>query len=260
MSRTIKVVKIGGNVVNNPETLSAFLAEFAKIDGHKILIHGGGREATKLSQALEIETVMINGRRVTDAATLDVVTMVYAGLINKRIVAQLQALGCDAIGLSGADGDVIQATRRPAKPIDYGFVGDIKDDGVDESVIANFLRNGMVPVFCAITHNGAGQLLNCNADTIASAVACAASRLWPVHLIYCFEKPGVLADADDDSSVISQITPYNYTSLLESGAVSGGMIPKIENALAAVGKGVKQVVIKSAGNLLDAGAGTVISL
>jgi len=258
VSKSIKIVKIGGNVVNNPDTLDAFLKEFVKIPGHKILVHGGGREATRLSSALGIETTMIDGRRVTDRNTLDVVTMVYAGLVNKRIVASLQALGCDAIGLSGADANVIRATRRPAKPVDFGYVGDIADDNVSESVITMMLHNHITPVFCAITHDGNGQLLNCNADTVASAVACAAARIQPARLIYCFEKRGVLADAADDNSVIPFITSLNYTSLRESGVVSGGMIPKIDNAFAAIRRGVKSVTIKSASELLDAEAGTTI--
>lgn len=258
MSRSIKIVKIGGNVVNNPDALDAFLGEFVKIRGHKILVHGGGREATRLSAALGIETTMIDGRRVTDRETLDVVTMVYAGLVNKRIVSRLQSLGCDAIGLSGADADVIRASRRPANPVDFGYVGDIADQGVSESVIAMMLHNNLTPVFCAITHDGNGQLLNCNADSVASAVACAASRIQPARLVYCFEKPGVLADADDDSSVIPLITPENYASLRESGAVSGGMIPKIDNAFSAINRGVKSVTIKSASELLDSTAGTTI--
>lgn len=159
MTRSIRIVKIGGNVVNNPDALASFLADFVKLPGQKILVHGGGREATRLSAALGIETTMINGRRVTDRETLDVVTMVYAGLVNKRIVAALQALGCDAIGLSGADADVIRATRRPATPVDFGYVGDIDDEDVAESVLAMLLRNGLTPVFCAITHDRQGQLL-----------------------------------------------------------------------------------------------------
>ncbi len=258
MSRSIKIVKIGGNVVNNPDALDSFLTDFVKIEGHKILVHGGGREATRLSAALGIETTMIDGRRVTDRETLDVVTMVYAGLVNKRIVARLQALGCDAIGLSGADADVIRATRRPARPVDFGFVGDIADEDVAESVIAMLLHNHLTPVFCAITHDGNGQLLNCNADTVAASVACAASRIQPSRLIYCFERPGVLANADDDNSVIPLITPENYISLRESGAVSGGMIPKIDNAFSAISRGVKSVTIKAAADLLVTTAGTTI--
>jgi len=259
MSRSITVVKIGGNVVNNPSELKQFIADFAQLDNPKILVHGGGREATRLSAALGLETKMIDGRRITDEATLDVVTMVYAGLVNKRIVAALQAEGCDAIGLCGADASIIRATRRNPEPIDYGFVGDISDDGVDESEIAHMLRNEHVPVFCAITHDGNGQLLNCNADTVASAVACAASHIMPVHLIYCFERKGVLANENDESSVIRSITTDNFIELKNNGTISGGMIPKIENALNAVKHGVKSVTIKASQDLLTAKAGTTIT-
>mgnify|MGYP000247179294 CR=1 FL=1 len=260
MKRNINVVKIGGNVVDNPEALNDFLCQFAKMDGPKILVHGGGREATRLSAALGIETTMIEGRRVTDAATLEVVTMVYAGLINKRIVAKLQAFDCDAIGLSGADADVISAVKRKSEPVDYGYVGDISNDGVSENVIAMMLRNNLTPVFCAIIHDGNGELLNCNADTVAAAVAVSSSRLYPVTLTYCFEKPGVLADAEDETSLIPVIDSENIESLKADGTLSGGMIPKVDNAFAAVKKGVKRVVIKSALQLCDESAGTTIRL
>lgn len=257
--RSIKVVKIGGNVINKPEKLEAFLADFARIEGPKILVHGGGREATRLCDALGIPTTMIDGRRVTDRKTLDVVTMVYAGLINKTIVAKLQALGCDAIGLSGADANIIKATRRPAEPVDYGYVGDIDLANVTESDIAHMIRFELTPVFCSITHDGNGTLLNCNADTVASALACAASRIQSVRLIYCFEKRGVLSAPDDDDSVIPSVTGANYPQLRAEGVISGGMIPKIDNAFAAIRGGVKSVTIKSADELLDASAGTTIT-
>lgn len=184
----ITVVKIGGNVVDNPEALGRFVTDFAKLPGKKILIHGGGKEATRLSARLGIETTMIDGRRVTSRETLDVVTMVYAGLVNKRIVAALQAAGCNAIGLSGADAAVITATKRPAAPVDYGFVGDIDPAKINSSFIDTLLSSGIVPVFCAITHDGNGSLLNCNADSVASAVAIAASRIDTATLVFCFEK------------------------------------------------------------------------
>lgn len=259
MIRTIKIVKIGGNVINKPEALKSFLKDFAALEGPKILIHGGGREATDLSKRLGIETKMIDGRRVTDSATIDVVTMVYAGLINKRIVAMLQSMGCDAIGLCGADAAVIRSERRSPVPVDYGFVGDISDDGVSESVIAMLLRGGLTPVFCAITADDKGNLLNTNADSVASAVACASARLMPSTLVFCFEKPGVLTDPDDDSSVIPSITKADYASLLSSGAISGGMIPKIDNAFAAIDRGVRSVVIKAATDILNPSAGTTIT-
>lgn len=257
MTGRIRVVKIGGNVVDNPEALSGFLDSFSRLVGPKILVHGGGKEATRLSAALGIETTMIGGRRVTDAQTLDVVTMVYAGLINKRIVAQLQARGVNAIGMSGADANLIRATRRPAEPIDYGFVGDIDPLDVDDCVISEKLSNGLVPVVCAITHDGDGQLLNCNADSVASSVAIAASRIAPVDLIFCFEKPGVLADPDDDSSVIAEINRETFEVLRDDGTISRGMLPKIEGALKAIDSGVSEVYIKSADNLLNP-MGTVI--
>lgn len=256
--KSITVVKIGGNVVDDPVALAAFLDDFARLRGPKILVHGGGREATRLSSALDIPTTMIEGRRVTTADTLDVVTMVYAGLINKRIVSALQARGCNALGLSGADADIITASRRPAAPVDYGYVGDIAPEGVSSSTLAALLQAGLTPVICAIMHDGAGQLLNCNADTVAQSVAVGASRIAPTTLVYCFEMPGVLADVADSSSVIPVITPGNFAELRASGAVSGGMLPKITNALTAVSQGVSSVSIRQASALLDSAAGTTI--
>lgn len=248
-SGDIKVVKIGGNIVDNPEALSRFVADFAALPGRKILVHGGGKEATRLSQRLDIPTTMIEGRRVTSRETLDVVTMVYAGLVNKRIVAMLQAQGCDALGLSGADGNAIRATRRPAKPIDYGYVGDISADGVNVGLMSTLLENSIVPVYCAITHDGDGTLLNCNADSIASAVAIGASRLAPADLIYCFEQPGVMADIDRQDSLIPMINPARYAELREAGVVNKGMIPKLDNSFKAISEGVRSVIIKHAANL-----------
>lgn len=254
----LRVFKIGGNVVDNPEALDRFLRDFVKIEGPKALVHGGGKEATRLSSALGIETTMIEGRRVTTRETLDVVTMVYAGLINKRVVAKLQALGCDAIGLTGADGNCIRATRRPAKPIDYGFVGDIDPKDIDSRFILKLIENGCVPVFCAITHDGAGTLLNCNADSVASAVAMAMSREMPADLIFCFEKEGVLEDVDDPDTLVEHIDPAVYASLKERGAVNAGMIPKIDNAFKAIDNGVGSVTIKHSDNILN-DRGTKIS-
>ena len=259
MLPAITVYKIGGNVVDDPEALSAFLDDFCKIVGPKILVHGGGKEATRLSKALGIETVMIDGRRVTDRSTLDVVTMVYAGLINKRIVSALQARAVNAIGLTGADANVILATRRPAKPVDYGFVGDIDPADVDTTAIEGMLGQGLTPVFCAITHDGEGSLLNCNADSVAAALAKALARVRHARLIYCFEKDGVLADVDDPASVIPLITPEIYDSLKEEGAVSAGMIPKIDNAMAAVNEGVESVTIKNSAKVTEP-TGTIIAL
>lgn len=245
-------------MVDDPAALNAFLDDFGRLPGRKILVHGGGREATRLSKALDIPTTMIEGRRVTSRETLDVVTMVYAGLINKRIVCALQARGCNALGLSGADADIITATRRPAAPVDYGFVGDISPEGVDSSVLSVLLQNGFTPVICAIMHDGDGMLLNCNADTVAQSVAVGASRIAETTLVYCFEMPGVLADVSDPTSVIPIITPDNFADLRASGAVSGGMIPKISNALTAVSQGVAAVSIRNASDLLVPTAGTTI--
>ncbi|MBO4944950.1 MAG: acetylglutamate kinase [Muribaculaceae bacterium] len=254
----IRVIKIGGNVVDNPEALRAFVADLAGMRGPRILVHGGGKEATRLSGRLGIETTMIEGRRVTDAATIDVVTMVYAGLINKRIVAGLQAAGANAIGLCGADGNVIPAKRRPANPVDYGFVGDIDPSAINDGLIATLLDSGIVPVFCAICHDGNGSLLNCNADSVASAVAVAASRIRPVDLTYCFEMPGVMRDINDPDSLIPHITPGLYADLKSEGVVSKGMIPKIDNAFAAINQGVSSVRICRSDALLT-DVGTVIT-
>ena len=254
--KQITVIKIGGNVIDNEEVLNAFLARFAAIEGDKILVHGGGKLASRLQKELGQEVQMIDGRRVTDRATLDVVTMVYAGLVNKQIIAKLQALGCNAIGLSGADGNIVRAHRRPAKPIDYGFVGDI--DGVDTTMLRSLLEAGLTPVFSAIMHDGAGTLLNCNADSVTQAVALGAAQLAPTDLVFCFEKHGVLSDAENDDSVIARITPDSYLQLKADGIVSGGMIPKIENALRAVEQGVRTVRIKHADDLLEESAGTTI--
>ncbi|MDE6787043.1 MAG: acetylglutamate kinase, partial [Muribaculaceae bacterium] len=221
------------------------------------LVHGGGKEATRLSKSMGIETTMIEGRRVTDRDTLDIVVMTYAGLINKRIVAMLQATGCDALGFSGADGNIIKATRRPATPIDYGFVGDIDPKDINDSLISILLEAGITPVVCAICHDGNGTLLNCNADSVASAIAIGASRIAPTVLTYCFEKAGVLADIDDEQSVIPLITKDNFQTLKENGTIAKGMIPKLTNALDSASKGVKEVRICKAENLLT-DSGTVI--
>lgn len=247
----LNVVKIGGNVVDNPEALARFIADFAAMPGPKALIHGGGKEATRLSARLEVPTVMIEGRRVTTRETLDIVTMVYAGLINKRIVSALQAAGCNAIGLCGADANVIPAEKRPAKPVDYGFVGDIDPARINSGFIMQLIDSGIVPVFCAINHDTRGTLLNCNADSVASAVALAMAPLTPTRLVFCFEKTGVLADIDNPDSLIPLITASTFPALKADGTISAGMVPKITNALAAVAGGVEQVVIKHSDNLLN---------
>ena len=251
----ITVVKIGGNVIDNPAAMKRFLKEFAALEGPKILVHGGGKLATRLAERLELKVQMVDGRRITDKGTLDVVTMVYAGLINKQAVAGLQAAGCNALGLSGADGNAVTARRRSPQPVDYGFVGDI--ERVDSALLRRLLEDGMAPVFSAIMHDGKGTLLNCNADSVASAVALGAAEIAPTDLVFCFEKAGVLRDPDDDTSLIREITAATYPPLKADGVVSKGMIPKIENALKAVEKGVRSVTIRSSENL-STGIGTVI--
>lgn len=255
--KEITVVKIGGNVIDNPEALQDFIEKFAKLEGSKILVHGGGKEATRLSAALGVETTMIESRRVTDKDTIGIVTMAYAGLINKRIVALLQAEGCNALGFSGADGNLMPAAMRPKQPIDYGYVGDIDPANVNTSLLAGLIELGITPVMCAICHDGHGRLLNCNADSVASAMAIAASGIAPTKLVYCFEKPGVLRDVDDDSSVIPLITPENFESLKEHGVIAKGMIPKLHNAIQSAARGVESVRICDASSLLTH-AGTII--
>lgn len=253
----INVVKIGGNIIDNPDALKSFLEDFATLEGKKILVHGGGKEATRMSESMGVKANMIDGRRVTDRQTLDIVTMVYAGLINKRIVAMLQSLGCNAVGLTGADGNVIPATRRPAKPIDYGFVGDIDPAEVNHEFIATLLKEGKTPVFCAICHDTKGTLLNCNADSVASAVARGASIIAPTRLTFCFEKPGVMTDVNDDTSVIPLVTAESFEKLKKEGVVAAGMIPKLQNALVSAEQGVSEVRICKAEALKGEG-GTII--
>ena len=255
----IVVVKIGGNVIDNEEALERFVADFAQLPSPKILIHGGGKLATRLAEKLEIPTTMVEGRRVTDAATLDVVTMVYAGLINKQVVAKLQREGCNALGFSGADGNMIPAVRRNPEPLDYGFVGDIEASKINTQLLSSLLESGVTPVFSAITHDGNGTLLNSNADSVASAVAVAASTIDETNLIFCFEKQGVLRDVEDDSSVISLITKDDYPILRSEGVISKGMIPKIDNAFRAIDEGVKSVTIKHSERVADPTAGTTIA-
>lgn len=246
----LSVVKIGGNIVDNPEALDKFLSDFADLKGPKVLVHGGGKVATKISDALGIETQMVDGRRVTDQETVKVVTMVYAGLVNKTIVAKLQAFGCDALGLSGADGDAIRAHKRKVEKgaVDYGFVGDII--GVNDELLVNIVNSDIAPVLAPITHNGSGQLLNTNADTVASAVAVALAGHIPVRLVYCFELPGVLKDINDKNSIISFINKRTYTELKQEGVIADGMIPKMDNCFEAIEEGVSSVYICHADNLL----------
>lgn len=260
----LTLVKVGGAIVENADSLSSLLDKFASIEGHKVLVHGGGRSATRIAERLGLPQQMVAGRRVTDADTLRVVTMVYAGLVNKNIVAHLQARGINALGLTGADMNVISSHRRPPKQVrmddgstqtvDYGFVGDI--DQVNADLLADLIAKGVVPVMCPIGHDTQGSLLNTNADTIAAEVAKALARNFEVTLVYCFEKRGVLRDADDDDSVIPCITQADFPALVEQGIVSGGMLPKLENAFDAIRAGVQEVVITRADALDHPSEGT----
>lgn len=247
------VIKIGGNIIDNSAKLHQFLLDFKALPGYKILIHGGGKIATELGDSLGVTAKMVDGRRITDIETLRIVTMVYAGLINKNMVAQLQAKGCNAIGLTGADGNIIKAVKRPVKEIDYGFVGDLDEDSVSADTLGSLLTAGLIPVLCAITHDGNSQLLNTNADTIASAVAVAMSDYYETSLIYCFEKRGVLRDVEDDFSLVSEIKFSEFEGLKADGTVSGGMIPKLHNAFEAIKSGVKDVYIGKADELPEVG-------
>ncbi|MDP5061636.1 MAG: acetylglutamate kinase [Maribacter sp.] len=241
MKNKLSVVKIGGNVIEDEKALAIFLTAFAKLEGLKILVHGGGKLATQLATKLGIESKMIDGRRITDAETVDIITMVYGGLANKKIVAQLQAKKINAIGLSGADGDSIHAHKRPVKEIDYGFVGDI--DGVNSDLISNLLSINLTPVFCALSHDGAGQLLNTNADTIASEIAIGMAKTYETTLYYCFEKKGVLLDITDDNSVVKHINKTTYKELLSEGVIADGMLPKLHNCFHALNNTVEKVCL-----------------
>ena len=237
----LAIIKIGGNIIDNPTELSQFISDFSKIEGNKILVHGGGKSATKMAESIGLTPQMIDGRRITDATMLDVVVMIYAGQINKNIVAQLQANNINAMGFSGADGNLIQSTKRNHPTIDYGFVGDVQK--VNTGLLETLISNGIVPVFCAITHDKNGQLLNTNADTIASELAIALSEVFEVTLNYCFEKQGVLYDADDDSSVIEKINQELYSKLKAEKAIHSGMIPKLDNCFNSLSKGVQKIRI-----------------
>ena len=262
----LTVVKVGGKIVETPESLEKLLNNFSQIEGHKLLVHGGGRSATAFASKLGIETQMIDGRRVTSAEMLDVVTMVYGGLVNKNLVAKLQACGVNALGLTGADMNVMQSHKRPMKKVkmedgseqmvDFGFVGDV--DRCDGKMLATLISEGVVPVMAPLTHDKEGHLLNTNADTIAGETAKALAPFFDVTLIYSFEHAGVLTDPDDETSVIPHITTESFEQLKADGTVSGGMIPKIENALEAVKAGVKRVIITKA-DAIDGKQGTIIS-
>jgi len=257
MEQSLIIVKVGGRIVEQEADLHRLLEYFSRIPGSKILVHGGGRSATALASRLGIESHMVDGRRITDAETLKVVTMVYGGLVNKNIVAGLQANGVNAVGLTGADCDVIRSEKRPVGQIDYGFVGDVK--AVNAPFLKGLLEQDIVPVIAPLTHDGHGHMLNTNADTMASAVAKALAAMFRVTLVFCFEKPGVLLREDDDSSVIPYISGKEYEDLVSNGVVSGGMIPKLENSFDALRGGVKSVLITNAGSL-DRMTGTVVEI
>lgn len=256
------VLKVGGNILSDDLALSALLDAFVSVKESKVLVHGGGKKATQIADQMGIKTTMVEGRRITDDAMLDIVTMVYGGLMNKKVVAKLQARGQNALGLTGADLNLIQAHKREVKTIDYGWAGDIDQVQVDN--ILPLIRTGVSPVLAPLTHDGHGQLLNTNADTIASAVAVALSQHEQVKLIYSFEKPGVLDDPDNDDSVIPMITPASYLDLTQQGTVSGGMIPKLDNAFDALRAGVQEVIICQATAVANLGTeqfiGTRITL
>ncbi len=251
----VTVIKVGGKIVEDEESLALLLKDFGKVEGCKVLVHGGGRSATKVAAQLGIESKMVGGRRVTDDAMLKVVTMVYGGLVNKNIVAKLQAEGINALGLTGADMNVMLSHKRPVKDVDYGFVGDV--ERCDGAMLAKLIAEGVVPVMAPLTHDGKGNLLNTNADTIAAETAKALAKHFDVTLVYCFEKAGVLADENDDESVIAHIGEEDFKRLVEDGTIQGGMIPKIENSLSAVREGVKRVIITKA-DAINGNHGTVI--
>lgn len=251
----LTVIKVGGKIVEEEDSLKSLLADFSAIEGKKVLVHGGGRSATAIAAQLGIESKMVNGRRITDAETLKVVTMVYAGLVNKTIVARLQALGVNALGLTGADLNYMRSDKRPVKEVDYGFVGDVKE--VNSELLADLISKGVVPVLAPLTHDKQGNMLNTNADTIAGEAAKALSKHFDVTLMYCFEKKGVLMDENDDDSVIPEITRMLFDEYVENGIIQGGMIPKLENSFEAISAGVTKVVITKASEI-NGNCGTVI--
>lgn len=252
----LTIIKVGGKIVEESETLKQLLSDFSVVPGYKVLVHGGGRSATKLADRLGIESKMENGRRITDEDTLKVVTMVYGGLVNKNIVAGLQALNVNALGLTGADMNIIRSEIRPVKDVDYGFVGDVKE--VDGKLLSDFILRDIIPVLAPLTHDKKGNMLNTNADTIAGETAKALAGYFDVTLMYCFEKKGVLTDENDDDSVIPLINEDMFNKYKASGIITGGMIPKLENAFDAIRSGVKKVVITRAGDIHREGAGTEI--
>ena len=256
MKEQLTLIKVGGKIVEEEATLNQLLTDFSAIKGHKLLVHGGGRSATRMASRLGIESNMVNGRRITDAETLKVVTMVYGGLVNKNIVAGLQAKGVNAVGLTGADMDVIRSVKRPVKEVDYGFVGDV--ERVNAVLLNYLLYKGIVPLLAPLTHDGQGHILNTNADTIAGETAKALAQRFDVTLVYCFEKRGVLRDENDDNSVIPQLNRKEFDRYVQEGVIQGGMIPKIENALNALEAGVSKVIITLA-SAIGGEQGTIIS-
>jgi acetylglutamate kinase len=246
----LQIIKIGGNSMDEAQKLNNFLKDFASLKEKKILVHGGGKLASEMGEKLGIPTHMVNGRRVTDEATLKIAVMVYAGYINKMIVSQLQALGCKAIGLSGTDGNIIKSSKREKGTIDFGFVGDIDNNAIQTELLDDLMDKGYVPIICPITHNGQGQLLNTNADTIVTKLAIAFTNKYDVKLTYCFEKKGVLIDVTDETTIISKLNHSNYLQLLSDGKISEGMIPKLENAFEAKKLGIQNITICHIENVL----------
>ncbi|MFD2916440.1 acetylglutamate kinase [Psychroserpens luteus] len=238
---TLKIIKIGGNIIDDEKALLSFLSQFSELEGPKLLVHGGGKLATQMAQKMNIPVQMNDGRRITDEANLDIITMVYAGKINKNIIAQLQANNCNAIGFSGADGNTIVSEKRSSQPIDYGFAGDIKQ--VNTNTLELLLKNNITPVFCAITHDKNGQLLNTNADTIASELAIGFAKNYKTELYYCFEKNGVLEDISDENSVVKNINTKTYQTLIDDGIIADGMLPKLNNCFHAIHNNVAKVCI-----------------
>ncbi|MDH6313118.1 acetylglutamate kinase [Parabacteroides sp. PFB2-10] len=247
MKEKLTLVKVGGKIVEEAETLNQLLHDFSAIPGYKVLVHGGGRSATSLAARLGIESRMVDGRRITDLETLQVVTMVYGGLVNKNIVAGLQALDVNALGMTGADMNLMRSEKRPVREVDYGFVGDVKE--VNADLLASLIRQGIVPVLAPLTHDKQGNMLNTNADTIAGEAAKALAKHFEVTLMFCFEKKGVLLDADNDDSVIPEIDRETFLKYVAEGIIQGGMIPKLENAYQAIDAGVKEVIITQASDI-----------
>lgn len=251
----LTIIKVGGKIVEEEATLRKLLQDFSALEGYKILVHGGGRSATKIASQLGIESQMVEGRRITDAETLKVVTMVYGGLVNKSIVAGLQSLNVNALGLTGADMNLIRSEKRPVTTVDYGYVGDVKE--VNATLLVSLIKQGIVPVLAPLTHDKEGNMLNTNADTIAGETAKALTTSFDVTLVYCFEKKGVLRDENDDNTLIPLINRNTFTQLVTEGIIQGGMIPKLENSFQAIEAGVKEVIITKA-DAIAPGQGTCV--